>query len=160
MSALLAFDGLSKDWFGVAAVSGITLEVEEGTTLGLIGENGAGKSTLMNMVGGVVAPSAGRMTWRGEPYAPATPADATLRGVAFIHQELNLFTNLSIAENVFIDGFPAASASSTAAASPRRPALSSSGSISTMRPIPSSASSPPASASSSRSPRRCTAMPT
>jgi ribose transport system ATP-binding protein len=106
VSALLGFDGLSKDWFGVPAVSGFTLEVEQGSTLGLIGENGAGKSTLMNMVGGVVTPSAGRMTWRGEPYAPATPADATARGIAFIHQELNLFTNLSIAENIFIDGFP------------------------------------------------------
>ena len=60
----------------------------------------------MNMVGGVVTPSSGGMTWRGETYAPATPADATARGIAFIHQELNLFTNLSIAENVFIDGFP------------------------------------------------------
>jgi ribose transport system ATP-binding protein len=106
MTTLLAFDGLSKDWFGVPAVTGFTLAVEAGTTLGLIGENGAGKSTLMNMVGGVVGPSAGRMTWKGEAYAPAGAADATARGIAFIHQELNLFTNLSIAENVFIDGFP------------------------------------------------------
>ncbi|HET9067846.1 MAG TPA: sugar ABC transporter ATP-binding protein [Amaricoccus sp.] len=106
MTALLAFDGLSKDWFGVPAVADFTLEVEEGATHGLIGENGAGKSTLMNMVGGVVPPSSGRMTWRGTPHAPASPGDATEQGVAFIHQELNLFTNLSIAENVFIDGFP------------------------------------------------------
>ena len=107
MTALLAFDGLSKDWFGVPAVRDFTLDVEQGATLGLIGENGAGKSTLMNMVGGVVAPSsAGAMRWRGEPYAPDAPADATARGIAFIHQELNLFTNLSIAENIFIDGFP------------------------------------------------------
>ena len=60
----------------------------------------------MNMVGGVVTPTSGTMSWRGTPYAPASPADATARGIAFIHQELNLFTNLSIAENVFIDGFP------------------------------------------------------
>ena len=60
----------------------------------------------MNMVGGVVTPSSGTMSWKGDAYAPATPADATRRGIAFIHQELNLFTNLSIAENVFIDGFP------------------------------------------------------
>ncbi len=106
MSALIAFEGLGKDWFGVPAVSGLTLAVEAGTTLGLIGENGAGKSTLMNMVGGVVEPSHGRMLWRGEPYAPRSAAEATARGIAFIHQELNLFTNLSIAENVFIDGFP------------------------------------------------------
>jgi ribose transport system ATP-binding protein len=106
VSALLAFEGLSKDWFGVPAVSDLTLDVPQGSTLGLIGENGAGKSTLMNMVGGVVSPSRGRMLWRGEPYAPRSAADATVRGIAFIHQELNLFTNLSIAENIFIDGFP------------------------------------------------------
>ncbi len=106
MSALLEFDGLAKDWYGVPAVRDFTLAVEEGGALGLIGENGAGKSTLMNMVGGVVGPSAGSMRWRGRPYAPASPAEATARGIAFIHQELNLFTNLSIAENVFIDGFP------------------------------------------------------
>jgi len=106
VTALLALDGLAKDWFGVPAVRAVTLAIEEGTTLGLIGENGAGKSTLMNMIGGVIAPSAGAMSWRDEPYAPASAADATARGIAFIHQELNLFTNLSIAENVFIDGFP------------------------------------------------------
>ncbi len=106
MSTLLAFDGLSRDWFGVPAVSDLTLDIPEGSTLGLIGQNGAGKSTLMNMVGGVVPPSRGSMRWKGAEYAPRSPADATRRGIAFIHQELNLFTNLSIAENVFIDGFP------------------------------------------------------
>ena len=55
MTALLALDGLAKDWFGVPAVCDVTLAIEPGTTLGLIGENGAGKSTLMNMIGGVVA---------------------------------------------------------------------------------------------------------
>ncbi len=106
MKALLAFEGLSKDWFGVPAVADLTLAVPEGATLGLIGENGAGKSTLLNMVGGVVAPTRGGMLWRGEAYAPRSAAEAAARGVAFIHQELNLFTNLSIAENVFIDAFP------------------------------------------------------
>ncbi len=106
MTALLSFKALSKDWFGVPAVSDLTLEVARGSTLGLIGENGAGKSTLMNMVGGVVTPSDGEMSWKGEAYAPRSAADAAVRGIAFIHQELNLFTNLSIAENVFIDSFP------------------------------------------------------
>jgi ribose transport system ATP-binding protein len=106
MTALLAFEGLGKDWFGVPAVADLTLALREGETLGLIGENGAGKSTLMNMVGGVVAPSRGRMLWRGAPYAPRSAGEASRRGIAFIHQELNLFTNLSIADNVFVDGFP------------------------------------------------------
>jgi ribose transport system ATP-binding protein len=60
----------------------------------------------MNVIGGVVAPTTGQMRWRGDHYHPASPADATMRGIAFIHQELNLFTNLSVAENIFIDSFP------------------------------------------------------
>src|SRR5690606_37862257 len=54
----------------------------------------------------VLPPDSGRMRLAGEPYAPGDPAEASRRGVAFIHQELNLFTNLSIAENLFIPGFP------------------------------------------------------
>ena len=79
----------------------------EGRILGLIGENGAGKSTLMNMIGGVVPPTLGRMLWRGAALRPgATPPRRPRAAIAFIHQELNLFTNLTIAENLFIDGFP------------------------------------------------------
>ncbi|MEN0000267.1 MAG: sugar ABC transporter ATP-binding protein, partial [Pseudomonadota bacterium] len=106
MTVLLSFDGLRKEYFGVPAVQDLTLDIQAGHVVGVIGENGAGKSTLMNMIGGVVQPTAGTMHWRGEPYAPRTPGDATKRGIAFIHQELNLFTNLSIAENIFVDGFP------------------------------------------------------
>ncbi|NAZ35755.1 sugar ABC transporter ATP-binding protein [Rubellimicrobium sp. CFH 75288] len=106
MSAILRFEELGKDWFGVPAVSNLTLDVPEGQVLGLIGENGAGKSTLMNMIGGVTEPTRGRMLWRGRPYAPASAAEASAAGIAFIHQELNLFTNLTVAENLFIDGFP------------------------------------------------------
>ncbi|WMS41972.1 sugar ABC transporter ATP-binding protein [Acuticoccus sp. MNP-M23] len=106
MSALLRLEALSKAYYGVPAVEDVTLDVAQGAVLGLIGENGAGKSTLMNMVGGVLAPSSGQMFWRGEPYAPAGAAAAAARGVAFIHQELNLFLNLSVAENLFVDGFP------------------------------------------------------
>jgi ribose transport system ATP-binding protein len=106
MSALLELEALSKSWFGVPAVTGVSLAIASGQVLGLIGENGAGKSTLMNMIGGVVPPSSGRMLWQGQPYAPSSAADATARGIAFIHQELNLFGNLSIAENIFINGLP------------------------------------------------------
>jgi ribose transport system ATP-binding protein len=54
-----------------------------------------------------VKPDSGSMQLDGQPNEPAGPADAIGRGIAFIHQELNLFTNLTIAENIFIDGFPA-----------------------------------------------------
>ena len=76
MTDLLALSGLTKTWFGVPAVSDLTLAMREGALLGLIGENGAGKSTLMNMIGGVVAPTAGEMLWRGAPYRPQSAADA------------------------------------------------------------------------------------
>jgi len=106
VSDALAFSGITKSFFGVTVLEGITLALPAGHVLGLIGENGAGKSTLMNVLGGVLAPDAGTMSLHGEPYAPAGPREASARGVAFIHQELNLFTNLSIAENLLIDGFP------------------------------------------------------
>lgn len=102
----LECDGISKSFFGVRALSEVTLSVREGETLGLIGENGAGKSTLMNVLGGVIAPDGGAIQLFGEEFHPACPADATRAGIAFIHQELNLFGNLSIADNLFIDGFP------------------------------------------------------
>ncbi|MEM9204908.1 MAG: sugar ABC transporter ATP-binding protein [Pseudomonadota bacterium] len=103
---LLTFEHLRKEYFGVPAVNDLSLSIREGDVVGVIGENGAGKSTLMNMIGGVVPPTSGAMRWRGEAYAPRSPGDATACGIAFIHQELNLFTNLTIAENIFLDGFP------------------------------------------------------
>lgn len=106
MNAMLSIENLTKAFFGVPAVRDVTLKVEQGHILGLIGQNGAGKSTLMNLIGGVVQPDAGRMIFQGKPYRPRRPADAYHAGIAFIHQELNLFTNLTIAENIFIEDFP------------------------------------------------------
>lgn len=103
---ILSFENIEKSFFGVRVLKGIALGVPRGKVLGLVGENGAGKSTLMNLMGGVHAPDRGQMLLDGKPYAPRTPSDANDAGIAFIHQELNLFTNLSIAENIFIDGFP------------------------------------------------------
>jgi ribose transport system ATP-binding protein len=102
----IEFDGIGKSFFGARALSGVTLSVGKGKTLGLIGENGAGKSTLMNILGGVFPPDEGAVRLFGREYKPSSPADAAKAGVAFIHQELNLFTNLSVADNLFIDGFP------------------------------------------------------
>jgi ribose transport system ATP-binding protein len=103
---ILRFEGVSKAFFGVPVLKDITLDVEPGAIVGLVGENGAGKSTLMNILGGVVSPDAGSIAIDGEAYAPRDPRDADRAGIAFIHQELNLFTNLSIAENFFISDFP------------------------------------------------------
>lgn len=103
---ILELASITKEWFGVPAVSDLTLTVPRGKVVGIIGENGAGKSTLMNVIGGVTPPTRGTMRLKGEPYAPSAPRDATRSGIAFIHQELNLFTNLSIMDNIFITEYP------------------------------------------------------
>ena len=104
--AILHLAGISKAFAGIHAVRDVTLSLGRGRILGLIGQNGAGKSTLMNIVGGVVKADSGAMELAGAPYAPRNPAEATRSRIAFIHQELNLFTNLTIAENIFLTGFP------------------------------------------------------
>jgi ribose transport system ATP-binding protein len=103
---LLELAGIEKGFFGVSVLRGVSLRLDAGRVLGVVGENGAGKSTLLNVLGGVLAPERGTMLLAGMPYAPASPSEATARGVAFVHQELNLFPNLSVAENVFLHALP------------------------------------------------------
>ena len=84
----------------------MSLAVHPGEVVGLIGENGAGKSTLMKILGGVVAPSAGTIAIRGTEHEALTVTESLGAGIAFVHQELNLFDNLDAAANVFIGREP------------------------------------------------------
>jgi len=97
---------ISKRYPGVVALDRVTLSVAPGEVIGLIGENGAGKSTLMNVLGGVIDPSSGVIRVDGVERVPFTVADAIKAGIAFVHQELNLFDNLDAAANVFIGREP------------------------------------------------------
>src|SRR4030081_4065616 len=90
-----------KPYPGVQALRDVSLAGAPGEVVGLIGENGAGKSTLMRILGGVTAPSAGIIRLRGEQKDNLTVLEAIRCGVAFVHQELNLFDNLDVAANVF-----------------------------------------------------------
>ena len=103
---LLELRGIIKTYPGVTALDGVSLSVGKGEILGLIGENGAGKSTLMKILGGVVAPSAGVIVVDGREFPALTVKEATKAGIAFVHQELNLFENLDVAANVFIGREP------------------------------------------------------
>ena len=95
-----------KTYPGVVALDGVTLSVSEGEVIGLVGENGAGKSTLMKVLGGVIAPDEGRIRVDGTDRRSLTVQESIAAGVAFVHQELNLFDNLDVAANVFIGREP------------------------------------------------------
>ena len=103
---LLELRAIEKTYPGVRALKGVSLAVHPGEVVGLIGENGAGKSTLMKVLGGVVAPSAGTVVIGGAEHASLTVGQSLGAGIAFVHQELNLFENLDVAANVFIGREP------------------------------------------------------
>ena len=103
---LLKVSGLNKSFFGVPVLRDVGLELRRGAVLGLVGENGSGKSTTMNILGGVLTKDSGRVELDGEEVAPTNSRDALALGIAFIHQELSLFPNLSVEENIFLDHFP------------------------------------------------------
>jgi ribose transport system ATP-binding protein len=103
---ILEFRGVSKSFFGTHALRSVSLSLPAGHVLGLVGENGAGKSTLMNVLGGMLQADSGEMLLDGKPLAPRDPRQSAAAGIAMVHQELNLFANLSIAENLFLTDMP------------------------------------------------------
>src|SRR4051794_33459455 len=102
----LELNGISKTYPDVVALNGVSLSVGRGEIIGLIGENGAGKSTLMKVLGGVIQPSAGSIRIDGKDFSDFSVNDAIKSGIAFVHQELNLFENLDVAANVLIGREP------------------------------------------------------
>jgi erythritol transport system ATP-binding protein len=92
---------VSKVFGGTVALNGVDFNVYAGKVNALVGENGAGKSTLMGILAGVHAPTAGRILLDGKEVELSSPREAGDRGIRLIHQELLLFPNLSVAENIF-----------------------------------------------------------
>ncbi|MDP9813424.1 erythritol transport system ATP-binding protein [Rhizobium tibeticum] len=99
---ILRLDDVSKVYSGIVAVKRAHLELRQGAVNVLVGENGAGKSTLMKIIAGVERPTHGRIILDGEPVSFNSPADAQAHGIGMIFQELNLFANMSVAENIFV----------------------------------------------------------
>ena len=103
MSApLLEARNLVKTFPGVRALKGVSLTLHAGEVLAVIGENGGGKSTLMKILAGVQPADSGEMFLDGQPAEVASVPDALAKGIALIHQELNLADNLDIAANLFL----------------------------------------------------------
>ena len=103
---LLEVEDLTKEFPGVIALDGVSLRVRPGTVHAVMGENGAGKSTLMKIIAGVHPPDRGTVKLRGHPIRLDSPRDALAHGVVMIHQELNLMSTMTVAENVWLGREP------------------------------------------------------
>jgi len=103
---LLELIDISKIYPGVVALDHVSFAISPGEVIGLVGENGAGKSTLMKVMGGVTEPSGGTIRIDGIERQALSVTEAIRAGIAFVHQELNLFDNLDAASNVFIGREP------------------------------------------------------
>ena len=98
----LQIDNLSKYFPGVQALKDVTFDVYTGEVLGLVGVNGAGKSTFVNILGGVLQPDTGKVIIDGNEVNIRNPRAAEELGIAFIQQEIQVFDNLKVFENIFI----------------------------------------------------------
>ena len=102
----LRLTGLSKSYPGVRALADFGTEIGPGDVIGIVGENGAGKSTLMKILGGVIEPDSGTVEIDGVGFSGLTVGGSMRAGIAFVHQELNLFDNLDVAANIYIGREP------------------------------------------------------
>ena len=100
--AVFRLRGVTKRFGGVTAVEGVDFELRPGEVYALVGENGAGKSTLMKIVHGLYTPDEGTLEVGGEVVEFSSPRDAEEAGIAMIPQELDLFPELSVTENLFV----------------------------------------------------------
>jgi len=105
---LMEAKNISKVYPGTKALNSVDFQIYKGKVNVLIGENGAGKSTLMKIVAGIQRPTDGKMILydergNGEEVAFSSTREASRKGIEIVHQELNLFGDMSVAENIFMN---------------------------------------------------------
>ncbi|MDD5325717.1 MAG: ABC transporter ATP-binding protein [Polaromonas sp.] len=106
MSTSLTLDSLSRHFGGLKVLQDVNLEIPQGGIFGLIGPNGAGKTTVFNLITGLLVPTSGRIEFNGQNLAGRTPHDITRLGIARTFQNIRLFKDMSLLENVMV-GFHA-----------------------------------------------------
>jgi ribose transport system ATP-binding protein len=104
--SLLEVQALSKSFPGTKALREVNFDLKTGEIHALVGENGAGKTTLMHVLAGVHKPDSGSLLLGGLPTAFHSPEQSMRQGISIVHQELALFSSLSVAENIFVDRLP------------------------------------------------------
>src|SRR6056297_2948885 len=100
---ILEVKNISKSYIGVQALDKVSLSINKGEISCLVGENGSGKSTLIKIIAGVVRADEGEIIIEGKKYKHIHAIDAIREGIQVIYQDLSLFPNLSIAENISLN---------------------------------------------------------
>jgi ABC-type sugar transport system ATPase subunit len=106
MTLPIEIRGASKSFAGVRVLNTVSFDMRPGEVHALLGENGAGKSTLIKIMSGLYQPDEGAILINGSPARFATPREAHAAGIATVHQELLLFPELTVAENIFLGQAP------------------------------------------------------
>ncbi len=101
-SFLLETVGIGKRFGGLRALNGVSLALQPGTITGLIGPNGAGKTTFFNVLTGIYRPDEGTLLFEGRPLPVGQPHEVAARGIARTFQNIRLFANMSVLENVMV----------------------------------------------------------
>jgi branched-chain amino acid transport system ATP-binding protein len=102
MGGLLEVRDLSLSFGGIQALAGVAVGIAEGETLAVIGPNGSGKTSLFNCITGIYRPGGGAITFGGESLLGLSPDAVTRRGVARTFQNLRLFHNMSVLDNMLV----------------------------------------------------------
>jgi D-xylose transport system ATP-binding protein len=99
---LLRLDGITKHFGAIEALRGVSLDVNRGEVVALLGDNGAGKSTLVKIIAGGMPASSGRILFEGEERVFASPHEAKAAGIETVYQDLSLCTNVDVVANFFM----------------------------------------------------------
>lgn len=105
MAALLKVEDLHIAYGSVAALKGITLDMEEGEIVTVLGANGAGKSTLLRAISGLVHPVAGRIEFKGEPLNTVPAYEIVIRGISQSPEGRRVFATLTVEENLNLGAY-------------------------------------------------------
>jgi ABC-type sugar transport system ATPase subunit len=103
---MIRVNGITKAFPGVKALDGVSLSIRPGEVHALLGENGSGKSTLTKIISGLYQPNEGELFWEDKPVRWSKPRDAADAGIHVVYQELVMFGDLTVAENIFIGRQP------------------------------------------------------
>ena len=109
----LEMRGIDKRFPGVIALENVDLTLQPGKVHALMGENGAGKSTLIKIMAGVYGKDAGTIRIQGRAVDIKSPRDSLKQGIKVVFQEIALISEFTVAENIFLEGYPTGTGGST-----------------------------------------------